>query len=46
MNDGLVEYIWVDGKRRIIQESFEKWYLSQDKYIKVKSIEEVEGYVY
>lgn len=45
MNDGLVEYIWVDGKRRIIQESFEQWYSSQDKYKKVMQIEEVEGYV-
>lgn len=45
MNDGIVEFIWVDGKRRIKRESFEKWYASQNKYIKVKEIEEVEGYV-
>ena len=37
--------IWVDGKRRIKRESFDKWYASQSKYTKVKEIEEVEGYV-
>lgn len=26
MNDGIVEFIWVDGKRRIKRESFDKWY--------------------
>lgn len=36
---------WVDGKRRIKRESFDKWYASQSKYTKVKEIEEVEGYV-
>ena len=45
MNDGIVEFIWVDGKRRIKRESFDKWYASQSKYTKVKEIEEVEGYV-
>ena len=45
MNDGIVECIWVDGKRRIKRESFDKWYASQSKYTKVKEIEEVEGYV-
>lgn len=42
MNDGIVEFIWVDGKRRIKRESFDKWYASQSKYTKVKEIEEVE----
>ena len=32
MNDGIVEFIWVDGKRRIKRESFDKWYASQSKY--------------
>ena len=45
MNDGIVEFIWVDGKRRIKRESFDKWYASQSKYTKVKEIEEVERYV-
>ena len=45
MNDGLVEFIWVNGKRRILKASFEKWYASQDKYKKVKEIWEVENYV-
>lgn len=45
MNDGIVEFIWVDGKRRIKKESFDKWYGSQTKYTKVKEIEEVENYV-
>lgn len=39
MNDGIVEFIWVDGKRRIKRESFDKWYASQSKYTKVKEIE-------
>ena len=45
MNDGLVDFIWVNGTRRILKESFDKWYVSQDKYKKVKEIWEVEGYV-
>lgn len=45
MNDGIVDFIWVDGKRRIKRESFDKWYGSQTKYTKVKEIEEVENYV-
>ena len=45
MNDGLVDFIWVNGTRRILKESFDKWYASQDKYKKVKEIWEVEGYV-
>ena len=32
MNDGIVEFIWVDGKRRIKRESFDKWYASQSKF--------------
>lgn len=40
MNDGIVDFIWVDGKRRIKRESFDKWYGSQTKYNKVKEIEE------
>ncbi|NLJ16895.1 MAG: helix-turn-helix domain-containing protein [Clostridiales bacterium] len=45
MNDGIVEFIWVENKRRIIHESFEKWYSSQSKYTKIMEIEEVENYV-
>ena len=45
MNEGIVEFIWVENKRRIIQESFEKWYSTQSKYTKIKEIEEVENYV-
>lgn len=45
MNDGIVEFIWVENKRRIIQESFDKWYSSQSKYTKIMEIEEVENYV-
>lgn len=45
MNDGIVDFIWVDGKRRIKRESFDKWYASQSKYTKVREIEDVEGYV-
>ncbi len=41
----IVDFIWVDGKRRIKRESFDKWYGSQTKYTKVKEIEEVENYV-
>lgn len=45
LNNGEVDFIWVENKRRIIRESFEKWYASQSKYTMVKSIEEVENYV-
>lgn len=45
MNNGLVEYIKVDGYRRIIRESFDAWYENQIKYKKVMEIEEVEGFV-
>lgn len=45
MNDGLVEFIKVNGTRRVLRESFEKWYDSQNHYKMVKSIEEVEDYV-
>ena len=45
MNNGLVEYIKVDGYRRIIRESFDTWYENQSKYKKLMEIEEVEGFV-
>lgn len=45
MNNGEVEYIVVNGKRRVIRESFEEWYASQNRYKMVKTIEEVENYV-
>lgn len=45
MNNGLVEYIKVDGYRRIVRESFDAWYENQSKYKKVMEIEEVEGFV-
>jgi len=45
MNNGIVEFIWVDGHRHISRDSFEKWYASQDKYKKVMEIEKVENYV-
>ena len=45
MLDGNFEYITVEGKRRVIEESFDKWYASQTKYKKVYEIEEVENYV-
>lgn len=45
LNNGLIEYIIVDGKRRVLEDSFWKWYNNQDKYTMIKSIQEVEGYV-
>lgn len=45
LNRELVEYIWINGRRRVTRDSFEKWYASQDRYTKVKEIEEVENYV-
>lgn len=45
MNNGHVEFIKVNGYRRIFRESFEKWYESQDKYKKVMEVEEAEGFV-
>lgn len=45
MNNGMIEFVEVNGNRRIIRESFEKWYTSQNRYKKVKEVEEVEGYV-
>lgn len=45
MNNRLIEFVEVNGNRRIIRESFEKWYTSQNRYMKVKEVEEVEGYV-
>ncbi len=40
-----MDMIWVDGTRRVKQESFEKWYASQTHYKKVAEIEEVERFV-
>lgn len=45
LNRELVEYIWIDGRRRVTRDSFEKWFASQSRYTKVKEIEEVENYV-
>lgn len=45
MNDGLVEFIRVNGTRRVLRESFEEWYASQSHYKMIKTIEEVENYV-
>ena len=45
MNNGEVEYIVVNGKRRVIRESFEEWYASQSHYKMIKEISEVENYV-
>lgn len=45
MNNGLVEYIKIDGYRRIIRESFDAWYENQSKYKKIMEIEEAEGFV-
>lgn len=46
LNSGQIEYIVIDGKRRITDEAFWKWYTNQDKYKMVKTLEEAEGYVY
>ena len=40
-----IELIWVDGTRRVVQESFEEWYASQTHYKKIAEIEEVERFV-
>ncbi len=45
MNDGKVDFIRVNGTRRVLRQSFEDWYNSQTQYKKVKEIEEVENYV-
>ncbi len=45
MNNNLVDFIWVDGNRYILRESFDKWYESQCKYTKAMEFEEVENYV-
>lgn len=45
LNNGILEFIWVNGARRVKRESFDKWYSSQDKFKKVLEIEEVEQYV-
>lgn len=40
-----IELIWIDGTRRVIQESFEEWFVSQNHYKKVAEVEEVERFV-
>lgn len=45
LNNGEVEFIVVNGKRRVIRKSFEDWYASQSHYKMIKTIEEVENYV-
>lgn len=40
-----IELIWLDGTRRVVQESFEEWYASQNHYQKIAEIEEVERFV-
>lgn len=40
-----IEMIWVDGTRRVLEDSFEKWYASQSHYKKVMEIKEVERFV-
>lgn len=45
MRKGKVDYILIDGHRRVLRESFENWLASQDKYKPVKAISEVENYV-
>lgn len=45
MKNGLVDFVRINGARRVLRESFEKWYASQNHYKMIKSIEEVEDYV-
>lgn len=40
-----IEMMWVDGTRRVLEDSFEKWYASQSHYKKVMEIKEVERFV-
>lgn len=40
-----IEVVKIDGCTRIMEDSFWKWFKSQDKYTLVKTIREVEGYV-
>ena len=40
-----IEVLRIDGCARVMEDSFWKWFKSQDKYNLVKSIREVEGYV-
>lgn len=41
-----MECIVVDGVKRVLVDSFWSWYAKQDTYKIVRSIEDVEGYVY
>lgn len=45
LNNGEIEFIVVKGKRRVIRQSFEDWYASQNCFKMIKTIEEVENYV-
>ena len=45
MKHGFVDFVRINGTRRVLRESFEKWYASQNHYKMIKTIEEVEGYV-
>ncbi len=45
LNNGEIEFIVVKGKRRVIRQSFEDWYASQNRFKMIKTIEEVENYV-
>lgn len=45
LNNGEIEFIVVKGKRRVIKQSFEDWYASQNRFKMIKTIEEVENYV-
>lgn len=45
LNNGEIEFIVVKGKRRVIRQSFEEWYASQNRFKMIKTIEEVENYV-
>lgn len=45
MNNGKVDFVIINGERRVLRQSFEDWYNSQSYYKKIKEISEVEGYV-
>lgn len=45
LNNGEIEFIVVKGKRRVIRQSFEDRYASQNRFKMIKTIEEVENYV-
>lgn len=46
LNRGEIEYVMINGKRRVPIENYWNWYNNQSKYKMVKTIEEVEGYAY